>query len=188
MQRERLRAHRRRDGHAIVPGDVLVGLPSSGLHTNGYSLARKIVFDVAQWKPDKYVSDFGCSVADALLATHRSYLKFVRPLLEQRVVKGLAHITGGGITENLPRTLPDGCAAEIARRTWTVPPLFRALQQHGRVPDDEMFRTFNMGIGLIVVCAARDAERVIDVVTAAGEPNAARIGFVVAGDRTVRYV
>jgi len=176
------------DGRTIVPGDVLVGLPSSGLHTNGYSLARRIVFDVAQWKPDKHVPDFGGTVADALLATHRSYLKYVRPLLERRVVKGLAHITGGGITENLPRTLPEGCAAEIARRSWTVPPLFRVLQQHGRVPDVEMFRTFNMGIGMIVVCAARDAERVIDLVTAAGEPNAARIGFVVAGDRTVRYV
>ncbi len=103
-------------------------------------------------------------------------------------MKGLAHITGGGITENLPRTLPDGCAAEIDRRSWPVPPLFRVLQQHGRIKDDEMFRAFNMGIGLIVVCAPRDAERVIMAIADAGEPDAARIGFVVSGDKTVRYV
>jgi phosphoribosylformylglycinamidine cyclo-ligase len=176
------------DGRSIVPGDVLVGLPSAGLHTNGYSLARRIFFDVAQWKPDKFVPELKATVADALLAPHRSYLRAVRPLLERECVRGLAHITGGGITENLPRVLPDGCAAEVDRRAWTAPPIFRVLQQHGRIKDDEMFRTFNMGIGLIVVCQARDAERVVTTLAAAGEPNAVRIGFVVSGDRAVRYV
>src|SRR5581483_4784540 len=95
------------DGRTIVPGDVLIGLPSAGLHTNGYSLARRVLFDIAQWKPDKYVPDLKMTVADALLAPHRSYLAYVKPLLESGAVKGLAHITGGGITENLPRTLPD---------------------------------------------------------------------------------
>src|SRR5438094_2227690 len=147
------------DGRPIVPGDVMLALPSAGLHTNGYSLARRVFFEAAGWKADTFVPELGTTVGEALLAPHRSYLHVVRPLLERRVVRGLAHITGGGITENLPRTLPEGCAAEIARRSWTVPPLFRVLQQHGRVPDDEMFRTFNMGIGMIVVCAARDAER-----------------------------
>jgi phosphoribosylformylglycinamidine cyclo-ligase len=176
------------DGRTIVPGDVLIGFPSSGLHTNGYSLARRIFFELAQWKPDKLVRELGVTLGDALLATHRSYLPVVRPLLERQYVRGIAHITGGGITENLPRVLPEGCAAEIDRRAWSVPPIFRLLQQHGRISDEEMFRTFNMGIGLIVAGAPRDAERIIDAVSLAGEPNAMRIGFVVSGDRTVRYV
>jgi phosphoribosylformylglycinamidine cyclo-ligase len=176
------------DGRAIVPGDVLIGLPSAGLHTNGYSLARRIFFELAQWKPDKHVRELGVTIGDALLAPHRSYLPFVGPVLERGYARGLAHITGGGITENLPRVLPEGCAAEIDLRSWSIPPIFRLLQQHGRVSDDEMFRTFNMGIGLIIVCAARNAERIINAVSLAGETNAIRIGFVVSGDRTVRYV
>jgi phosphoribosylformylglycinamidine cyclo-ligase len=176
------------DGRAIVPGDVLIGFPSSGLHTNGYSLARRIFFELAQWKPGKFVRELGVTLADALLAPHRSYWPLLRPLLEQQYLRGLAHITGGGITENLPRVLPEGCAAEIDRRSWSVPPIFRLLQQHGRIADDEMFRTFNMGIGMIVACAPRDAERVINTVSNAGEAHATRIGFVVSGDRTVRYV
>jgi phosphoribosylformylglycinamidine cyclo-ligase len=176
------------DGRSIVPGDVLIGLPSAGLHTNGYSLARRVLFESAQWKPDKFIPEVGATVADALLAPHRSYLSLVRPLLEREYVRGLAHITGGGITENLPRILPEGCSAEIERRAWQVPPLFRLLQQHGRIADDEMFRAFNMGIGLIVVCPPRDAQRVLNALDVAGEPAAQRIGFVVSGDRTVRYV
>ena len=153
---------------------MLIGFPSSGLHTNGYSLARRIFFELAQWKPDKFVRELGVTLADALLAPHRSYWPFVRPLLQQQYLRGLAHITGGGITENLPRVLPEGCAAEIDRRSWSVPPIFRLLQQHGRVSDDEMFRTFNMGIGMILACAPRDAERVIDAVSNAGEEHATR--------------
>src|SRR5436190_19519152 len=116
------------DGRTIAPGDVLIGLPSAGLHTNGYSLARKICFDVAGWSPETYVPELGATVGDALLAPHGSYLSIVRPVLERGLVKGLAHITGGGITENLPRILPEGCAAEIDRSAWSVPPLFRVLQ------------------------------------------------------------
>ena len=175
------------DGRTIVPGDVLIGLPSTGLHTNGYSLARHVLFDVAGLTPETHVREIGGTVADALLAPHRSYLSLVRPLLERDYVRGLAHITGGGITENLPRVLPEGCAAEIDGRAWTVPPLFRYLQERGQIAQDEMYRAFNMGIGLIVACQARDAERVINTVARAGEPNAVRIGFVVSGDRTVRY-
>ena len=175
------------DGRAIEPGDVLIGLPSSGLHTNGYSLARKICFDVAGWNPDTYVSELGSTLADALLATHRSYLQMVQPLLERGLVKGLAHITGGGITENLPRILPEGCAAEIDVGAWQVPALFRVLEQRGDIARAEMLRTFNMGIGLIIVCAGSDAERVSGLVEAAGEPNPPRIGTIVAGTRVVRY-
>jgi phosphoribosylformylglycinamidine cyclo-ligase len=176
------------DGRGIVPGDVLIGLPSAGLHTNGYSLARRVFFDVAGWKVNTYVGELGKSAGDALLAPHRSYLAVIRPLLDRRWAKGLAHITGGGITENLPRILPAGCAAEIDTRAWQVPPIFRVLQQRGTIAADEMFRTFNMGIGLIVACAARDADRVINTMRTGGEPNACRLGFVVAGDRTVRYL
>ena len=176
------------DGRTIVPGDVLIGLPSAGLHTNGYSLARRVFFDVARLQPDSFVRELGATVGAALLAPHRCYLAIVRPLLEREHVKGLAHITGGGITEHLPRILPDGCAAEVDLNAWTVPPIFEFIQERGAVSRDEMYRTFNMGIGLIVACAARDADRVIGTVTRAGEPNAARIGVVVSGERAVRYI
>jgi phosphoribosylformylglycinamidine cyclo-ligase len=112
----------------------------------------------------------------------------IKPVIDRRWAKGLAHITGGGITENLPRILPDGCAAEIDTRAWQVPAIFRVLQQRGSIAADEMFRAFNMGIGLIVACAPRDVDRVLNTIRTGGEPNACRLGFVVAGDRTVRYV
>jgi phosphoribosylformylglycinamidine cyclo-ligase len=176
------------DGRTVVPGDALIALPSAGLHTNGYSLARRVLFDAAGFTPDTMVRELGTTIGDALLAPHRSYLTQVRPLLERDLVKGLAHITGGGITENLPRMLPDGCAAEIDLRAWSVPPLFRLLQERGSIARDEMFRAFNMGVGLVVICGARDSERVMNLVARAGEPNAFRLGFVVAGERGVRYV
>ena len=175
------------DGRAIVPGDMVIGLSSTGLHTNGYSLARRVFFDIADWKPDTYVNELHATIADALLATHRSYLPLVRPLLERGFVKGLAHITGGGITENLPRILPDGCAADIDRRAWGVPPLFKLLQLRGGVKDEEMFRAFNMGLGMVVVCAPGDADAVKRTLALGGEPNAPCIGSIVAGARRVTY-
>nr|ADC35899.1 putative phosphoribosylformylglycinamidine cyclo ligase [uncultured bacterium 59] len=176
------------DGRAVVPGDALIALPSAGLHTNGYSLARRVLFDMAGLTPETVVRELGTTLGEALLAPHRSYLSQVRPLLESDLVKGLAHITGGGITENLPRMLPDGCAADIDLRSWSVPPLFHLLQERGGIARDEMFRAFNMGVGLIVICGARDSERVINLVADAGEPHAFRLGCVVAGERSVRYV
>jgi len=173
-------------GRAIVAGDALVGLPSTGLHTNGYSLARRVLFDVSGLSTDAVVPEIGGSVGDMLLAPHRSYLHAVRPLLELGLIKGMAHITGGGITENLPRVLPAGCAAKIETTAWTVPPLFRFLQERGGIATDEMFRAFNMGIGLIVVCAAGDAARVGRVLESEGETPIV-IGEVVSGDRAVRY-
>jgi phosphoribosylformylglycinamidine cyclo-ligase len=176
------------DGRSIQPGDVLIGLLSAGLHTNGYSLARKICFDIAGWHTDTVVPELATTIGDALLTPHRSYLSPVTPLLDRDLVKGMAHITGGGITENLPRILPSGCATEIDRRSWSTPTLFRLLQERGMIADDEMFRTFNMGVGLILACAADDADRVRAVLEAAGEPHTIRLGKVVAGDRSVRYV
>jgi phosphoribosylformylglycinamidine cyclo-ligase len=174
------------DGRAIQPGDVLIGLPSAGLHTNGYSLARRVCFEVAGLKPDTLVPELGTTVGEALLAPHRSYLSAIRPLLDADVVKGMAHITGGGITENLPRVLPEGCAAQIDTRAWAVPPIFRFLQERGNIATDEMFRAFNMGIGLIVVCGAEAVDRVVATLARSRE-QPVRLGQVISGDRAVRY-
>jgi phosphoribosylformylglycinamidine cyclo-ligase len=175
------------DGRTIVPGDALIGLPSTGLHTNGYSLARRVFFDVCGLTIDTPVRELRSTVGEALLAEHRSYLRAVQPLLETRLVKGMAHITGGGITENLPRILPEGCGAEIDRRSWDVPQLFRYIEARGGVPNDDMFRTFNMGIGLIIACADGERQPVIDRLVSAGEQPIG-LGRVVAGGRDVRYV
>jgi phosphoribosylformylglycinamidine cyclo-ligase len=176
------------DGRTIVPGDALIGLPSAGLHTNGYSLARHVLFEMCGLKPDTVVPELKMSVADALLAPHRSYLRVTRPLLERNLVKGMAHITGGGISENLPRILPEGCDAAVGRGAWEVPELFKLLQRKGDIPEEEMFRAFNMGIGLIIVCANADADRVRELLERTGESGAAPIGHVLAGDRRVRYI
>jgi phosphoribosylformylglycinamidine cyclo-ligase len=176
------------DGKTIVPGDVLIGLPSSGLHTNGYSLARRIAFEVAGLSADAHIPELGTSIGEALLVPHRSYLPVIRPVLEHGLIKGMAHITGGGITDNLPRVLPDGTHAEIDRRTWRVPAVFEWLQRTGQVPDADMLRAFNMGIGLIVACAAADGARVLEALADAGETNAVVIGRIGAGGDGVRYV
>ena len=176
------------DGRGIAAGDILVGLPSSGLHTNGYSLARHVAFEIAGLRHDSQVAALGTSIGQALLVPHRSYLPVVRPLLESGVIKGMAHITGGGITDNLPRILPDGVHAEIDRTAWTVPALFRWLQSTGEVDELEMFRSFNMGIGLILACAPGDVEGMRRGLREAGEAEARIIGRVAAGGEGVRYV
>jgi phosphoribosylformylglycinamidine cyclo-ligase len=175
-------------GSRIEPGDVLIGLPSSGLHTNGYSLARQIAFDRAGLAPDSRVEELGSTIGEALLVPHRSYLPVIRPLLGSGLIKGMAHITGGGITDNLPRILPDGMHAEIDRSAWSVPAIFRWLQRAGGVPDADMLRTFNMGIGLILACSAADAGALLHALADAGEPGAVVIGRTGAGDAGVRYV
>ncbi len=175
------------DGKRIAPGDVLIGIPSSGLHTNGYSLARRIAFDLAGLSVDSIVPELGQSIGAALLTPHRSYLPVVRPLLDSGWIKGMAHITGGGITDNLPRILPPGTHAAIDRRAWEVPPIFSWLAQTGRVPDEDLLRTFNMGIGLILACASADVASVLESLAAQGE-RAVGIGEVRAGDGGVRYV
>src|SRR5205823_3577706 len=175
------------DGTRIAPGDVLIGLPSAGLHTNGYSLARRVFFEMSGFSADTKLPELGGSVGDVLLAPHRPYLRSVAPLLDLGIVKGMAHITGGGITENLPRVLPDGCAAMVDPRAWTPLPVFQSLQARGAIATDEMFRAFNMGIGLILVCAPDDAGRVLATIRDAGEPSPAIIGHVVGGRRVVHY-
>jgi phosphoribosylformylglycinamidine cyclo-ligase len=175
------------DGHAIRAGDRLIGVPSSGLHTNGYSLARRIAFELAGLKVHDVVPELGQSIGEALLVPHRSYLPLIGPLLESGRIKGMAHITGGGITDNLPRILPEGLEAAIDRAAWTVPPIFQWLQRTGKVPVDDMMRTFNMGIGLIVVCASEDAQSLLDDLARAGETGAREIGIIRDGRRGVSY-
>jgi len=176
------------DGRAIVPGDVLIGLRSSGLHTNGYSLARRILFELLRLDIGSHVAELGTTVGEALLAPHRSYLRVVQPLVATGAIRGMAHITGGGLTDNLPRTLPPGTMADVDRRAWEVPPLFRFLQEAGSVPDDDMLRTFNMGIGLVLVVAQAWVQDVFGRLRHAGESGAAIIGRVVPGSPSVRYV
>ena len=173
-------------GEHIQIGDVLIGLPSNGLHTNGYSLARKLLFEVAGYGPEQYVNELKDKTGAALMRTHRSYLSIIRKLTATGIVRGLAHITGGGITENLPRILPRGTAAHIDLGSWTVPPLFEHLQELGTVPQDEMLRTFNMGIGMIVVIAAEDVKKAKAVLNRANE-RFSMIGRIVRGERKVLY-
>jgi len=174
------------DGSRIRPGDRLVGLPSAGLHTNGYSLARKIVFESEGLRPDSFVEALGTTAGQALLAEHRCYLNALRGPIEQGMVRGLAHITGGGIVDNLPRVLPEGVAARVQRASWPVPPVFSYLARAGRVEEAEMDRAFNMGVGMIVVVGADELDRLEAELERSGEGHY-RIGEIVAGDREVVY-
>jgi phosphoribosylformylglycinamidine cyclo-ligase len=169
-------------GRTIAVGDVLVGVPSSGLHTNGYSLARRVVFDRLRLDVDSYVPELSRTVGDALLEPHRSYLPIVKPMLDGGRIKGMAHITGGGITDNLPRVLPHGTAAVVDTSAWEVPPIFTWLQRGGDIPRDDMLRTFNMGIGLIAVTGRNHAEALIDEMAARGGRDARVIGEIVPGE------
>lgn len=169
------------DGKTIAPGDVLLALPSAGLHTNGYSLARKLFFEVAGYQPDTHLPELGMAAGEALLLPHVSYLKPLDGLLDRGVIKGLAHITGGGLTDNIPRILPEGTAVEIERESWTIPPLFELLRRLGNVSDAEMYRTFNMGIGMVIVSSPDDADEIVRDV---GE-TCYRIGSVISGTREV---
>ena len=166
------------DGRDIKAGDVLIALPSTGLHTNGYSLARRIAFDELQLTVDDNIAELGTTVGEALLAPHRSYLQAVGPLLGQGWIKGMAHITGGGLTENVPRMMPEGRSPRIDHVSWTVPPLFMWLQRGGGVPDDEMFRAFNMGVGLVMAVAPEHESSLLSMLAASGE-TAWRLGEVV---------
>lgn len=172
------------DGSKIRPGHRLVGLPSAGLHTNGFSLARKILFDVMGLAVGDAVPGLGVSAAEALLAEHRSYLGPLRDLVRRGEIDGLAHITGGGIPDNLPRILPDGVAARVVPGSWPVPRLFELLASEGRVADAEMARTFNMGVGMVLVVDPARLAEVTSHLDAVGETWHA-IGEVVPGERNV---
>jgi len=183
-------------GESIEPGDVLLGLPSNGLHTNGYSLARKLLFETAGYGPEHYVNELKDKTGAALMRTHRSYLGVIKKLIASGpataenpagLIRGMAHITGGGITENLPRILPKGLDAHVDLASWEVPPLFQHLQHLGNVDQDEMFRTFNMGIGLIAVIPAEQVKKVKAILNRANERHCIIGRIVNRGSRKVIY-
>jgi phosphoribosylformylglycinamidine cyclo-ligase len=171
------------DGKSITPGDIVLGLPSTGLQTNGYSLARKLFFEIAGYGPDTFIDELNETAAEALLKTHASFLRPLEGLLDTGIVKGLVHITGGGFLENIPRILPDGVSVEIERGTWPELPVFGLLQRLGNVEEKEMFRTFNMGIGMIVVCSPGDRDSIREHLGTCYE-----IGRVVGGEKQVSIV
>ena len=144
------------DGKRIASGDVVLALPSVGLHTNGYSLARKLFFEVAGYDADTYLEELGKTVGEALLQPHVSYLKPLDELLDSGLIKGLAHITGGGLTDNIPRILPEGCGVDIKKGSWPVLPVFKLMQEIGNVSEAEVYRAFNMGVGMVVVTSPQD--------------------------------
>jgi len=173
-------------GKEVQIGDIVLGMASNGLHTNGYSLARKLLFEVAKYSTEDYVNEIKNKVGNELMRTHKSYWPALRKLIDGQCVSALAHITGGGITENLPRVLPRGTAAQIDLGSWPVPPLFEHLQKLGNVPQEEMLRTFNMGLGMLMVVPMAKFKKAQPVLERVGE-KAFTVGRVVKGERKVIY-
>ncbi|MGA2390253.1 MAG: phosphoribosylformylglycinamidine cyclo-ligase [Candidatus Sulfotelmatobacter sp.] len=173
-------------GKDVQIGDVILGLASNGLHTNGYSLARKLLFEVAHYSADDYVNEIKNKVGNELMRTHKSYWPALKKLVDGQCVSALAHITGGGITENLPRVLPRGTAALIELGSWPAIPLFEHLQQLGNVSQEEMFRTFNMGLGMLMVVPLEKFKKTQTVLDKVGE-KAYTVGRIVKGERKVMY-
>lgn len=167
-------------GKDIKKGDIIIGLKSTGLHTNGYSLARKVIFDVMRLKINDVIPEINKSVADVLLAPHRSYLKPVNTLRRVLNITGMAHVTGGGFIDNIPRVLPRGVDALIRCGSWHVPEIFRIIQKHGNVSDEEMYHVFNMGIGFVIFIRRKDRDIAIKLLTRIGE-EPLMIGEVKAG-------
>ena len=170
------------DGKNITSGDVVLAMPSNGLHTNGYSLARKLFFEVGGYKINSEIN--GKTLADTLLKPHRSYYKPLSGLIDGKKIKGLAHITGGGLLENIPRILPENVSVKIKRGTWHELPIFGVMQRLGNVADKEMFRAFNMGVGMVIICAESERENIVSHLEEAGE-RCSSIGRVVAGNKEV---
>ena len=174
-------------GSRIAPGDVLVGLGSLGLHTNGFSLARRIVFEVCGYEVDRYIPELGTTIGSELLAYHKSYVKSVLALRERCDIKGIAHITGGGLSDNIIRILPLNCCAEVRKGTWEIPPVFPFLQEKGGVDEAEMYHVFNMGVGMIVVLPPSQIDTAIASLRELGE-SPSLIGEIIHGEKCVRII
>ncbi len=172
------------DGTAIAEKNIIVGLPSSGMHTNGYSLARKLFFEKEKLTVDSFVSELGKTVGEELLIPHKCYAKPLRKALQKGLIKGMAHITGGGLTDNIPRILPDGLGALIDKQSWQIPPLFNYIMEVGKVPVDDMYRTFNMGIGMAVIID----EKELDLFKSCVDDEVIVIGCISKGSGEVSYV
>ncbi len=174
-------------GDGIKEGDVLIGIPSSGLHTNGYTLARKFFFEILKYDIDTYVEDIGETVADALLKPHINYGKYLYDLIDKGIIKGIAHITGGGFEDNIPRILPDNVSVEINLNSWEVPPLFKFMVDKLQLNRREAYRTFNMGIGLVLFIEEENKDYILNNLKNKGLLPVI-IGNVVSGNREVHYV
>jgi phosphoribosylformylglycinamidine cyclo-ligase len=174
------------NGKNVQIGDVILGLPSNGLHTNGYSLARKLLFEVAKYTPETYVNEIKGKVGNELMRPHKSYWPVLRKLIDSECVSAMAHITGGGITENLPRVLPRGTGAVIELGSWPVQPIFEHMQNLGNVPQDEMLRTFNMGLGMLLVVPNKKFKKTQTLLERASEKGYT-VGRIVKGERKVMY-
>ena len=175
------------DGSRIRPGDMLIGLPSLGLHTNGYSLARRVLLEKAKLGLKRRIPELGRTLGDELLAPHRCYWPVLKRLLDMRLIRGLVHITGGGLTDNTPRILPRGCRAQIRLGTWPVLPVFSLIERLGRVPAEDMLRTFNMGIGMVLVVGVEQVKQVISMLDRDREKYWP-LGRIVRGKAGVEYV
>jgi phosphoribosylformylglycinamidine cyclo-ligase len=175
------------DGSRIRPGDVILALASNGLHTNGYSLARKVLLERHKLNLTKPIKELGRPLGDALLEPHRCYWPILRPLLQAKLLRGIVHITGGGLTDNTPRILPAGCRAEIRLGAWPVPAIFDLIRRLGSVPEADMLRTFNMGVGMALIVAERDTDRVAALLKKQRE-KFWTIGRIVRGRPDVNYV
>ena len=174
-------------GDSIRPGDVVLGLPSNGLHTNGYSLARKLFFDVGRYSVNDTIPEFEESVGLTLLTPHTNYTNHILTILDNGIdIHGLAHITGGGIIENIPRVLPGDCGVEIRKGSWPVLPVFNIMQSIGNVDHEEMYRTFNMGIGMVVIVDATGITKIKNSLKNLSEVY--RIGSVIQGKRRIRII
>ncbi|MFZ5979186.1 MAG: phosphoribosylformylglycinamidine cyclo-ligase [Candidatus Zixiibacteriota bacterium] len=175
------------NGVTIREGDICLGLASNGLHTNGYTLARMAALDIAGLKPDDYVKELKMTVSEALMRVHRCYAPVIHPLLEKYDIHGMAHITGGGIAGNLCRIIPDGLSAEVRKDTWPITPVFTWLENAGNIDPNDMFNTFNMGIGYILVVSHDEADNIVESLEQSGEKTF-RIGTIKTGQKKVRLV
>ena len=175
------------DGSRIRPGQVVLGLASSGLHSNGFSLARRVLLAEAGYTLDRQLPELGRALGEELLEPTRIYVASLLPLIKEGLIKGLAHITGGGLVENPPRILPKDVNMRLDRRSWPLPPVFRLIQENGKVPEPEMYRTFNMGLGMLAVVAAGDVDRVKARLEAAGG-EVFVVGEIIPGRGAVEFV
>ena len=171
------------DGNKIRSGDVVIGLPTDGLQTNGFSLARKLIFEIGGYSLQSAPPELGTTIQDALMATHKSFLKTLSPHLGSGRIKGLAHITGGGFLENIPRILPPDTSVEITRGSWTEPQIFPFMQKIGDVTELEMFRTFNMGIGMVLICDKDHSDELLATLD-----GSKKIGLIKSGNKTVSII
>ena len=174
-------------GSRIAPGDSLVGLGSLGLHTNGFSLARRIVFEVCGYEVNRYIPELGTTIGSELLACHKSYVKSVLALREHCDIKGIAHITGGGLSDNIVRILPPNCCAEVRKGTWEIPPIFPFLQEKGSVDEAEMYHVFNMGVGLVLVLPPNQIDVAIASLRESNE-SPFLIGKIIHGEKCVQII